>query len=175
MFVISLATGSASAQDSFQDSDVVFEFEVLEQEPESLSSTDVSSDRSVKIYAVSVEPDTGYVTQQEHVYTTRGDVPVQYSTWEDSVASVDFQFDYLIYEVVDDGEVVYESGANAYELPVDKTLEYQVESTSDDSDIVVGSSSDDGGLNFTVLGLIAIPWLLLIAGLVVVLQRGDIR
>lgn len=154
-----LFSAGVSAQSSFDGSDVVFEFEVLEQEPDSINPTDVTDDRYVDIYAVSIsEDDSGniYADQQELVMGTPADAPVTYSSWDEASQAVDFEFNYLFFEVSNNDEVVYESGFVAYDLPHDETFEYEVESTSDNSDIVTGSGSEETDDGMDVLSLVLI-------------------
>ena len=159
-FTLSLAfSAGADAQSSFDASDVVFEFEVLEQEPDSINPTDVTGERYIDIYAVSISEDENgniYADQQEHVMGTPADAPVSYSSWNEASQSVDFEFNYLFFEVSNNDEVVYESGFVAYELPHDETFEYQVESTSDDSDIVAGGGGEETDSELGIVTLVAI-------------------
>ena len=180
-FTLSLAfSAGADAQSSFDASDVVFEFEVLEQEPDSINPTDVTGERYIDIYAVSISEDENgniYADQQEHVMGTPADAPVSYSSWNEASQSVDFEFNYLFFEVSNNDEVVYESGFVAYDLPHDETFEYEVESTSDDSEVVSGGSgeTDDGTdvLMLVIVGAIAsILSLLLVVGGIVYRRRG---
>ncbi|SNR49717.1 hypothetical protein [Halorubrum vacuolatum] len=171
-------SGSVDASDSdFNDQDAVIEFEILELEPESIEPTDVTGDRYVEVYAVSLNDD-GFVTEDEYLYTSRGDVSVLYSTWEQVKQSADFEFEHLIFVVLDDDEVVYTSGAVSYELPIDQTLEYSVD--SEDEYIIVDAEQEEddgeGWFRFGILVLIAIPWIaVLLAGYAVFRRRGGFR
>jgi hypothetical protein len=177
MAALSLVFVSAvEAQEQFSDSDIVFTFDVTEQQYNDATPTDVTDQRTVHIYGVSAQQtDSGWIPDDEaKVYETQADLPVTYLEWSNMESTLSFEIDYLYFEVYDGSEMVYQSDTYAYDLPMDVTLSYEIEEGGEV--ITGGSSTDSTDWSPLLIGLVAVPWLVILGGgYAVYRRRGGIR